>query len=221
MGLIKVMVFNITRHRFKNQRIDVLLAAHKGTDLCSAHGHRRHGQAHKALIQWHIWLKMAARPRRIFTLSYTYCSELRNLLPIAPLVQGAGLVFSHQQKQLSLRPPVLQDAQGVDGVAGADALDLLRINLNLRQVAEAQASHGQPVVGSRQWAGFVPGLAGGDDKQAIQAQMLQRGQYQGTVSVVRRVKRAAKDADSGWTVQVTGQAVPAPQAQSRGTKNRL
>ena len=51
--------------------------------------------------------------------------------------------------------------------------------------------------------------------------MLQRGQYQGTVSVVRRVKRAAKDADSGWTVQVTGQAVPAPQAQSRGTKNRL
>jgi hypothetical protein len=41
------------------------------------------------------------------------------------------------------------------------------------------------------------------------------------VSEMGRVKRTAKDADSGGTVQVTGQAMPAPQTQSRGTKNRL
>ena len=72
-----------------------------------------------------------------------------------------------------------------------------------------------------QRARLMPGLAGRDDQQAIQTQVLQRSGYQGAVSDMRRVKSTAKDADSGGAVQVNSQAWPAPQAQSRGTKNRL
>ena len=123
-----------------------------------------------------------------------------------PLVQGAGLVLSHQQKQLCVRPPVLQDAQGIDGVAGAHALDFQRIDLHLRQVAKAQSGHREPVLRCGQSARLMPGLAGRDDQQAIQAQVLQRDGYQGAVSDMRRVKSTAKDTDSVGTVQVSGQA---------------
>ena len=59
--------------------------------------------------------------------------------------------------------------------------------------------HGQPVNGIAGGAGPMPGLAGGNHQQQIEAKLFQRRLGNCQMSHMRRIKGAAEDSDAlGW-----------------------
>jgi hypothetical protein len=122
--------------------------------------------------------------------------HFKNARRVFPGVKGGGLVGADLQIERRVRVFGLQRDQRVDGVAGAVAARLASVHHAARLMGESQAAHGQPLRGGGERAAFVPGLAGGGDVQAAQAQLAHGGARQGHVGVVRRIERAAEQADA-------------------------
>ena len=122
--------------------------------------------------------------------------DFKNARGVFPGVKRGGLVGAHLQVKRCAGVLDLQCHQRVDGVAGAAAARFAGIDHAARFVGKGQAAHGQPLRGGGERAVFVPGLASGRDVQAGQPQLVHGGARQGNVGVVRRIKRAAKQANS-------------------------
>ena len=113
-----------------------------------------------------------------------------------PLAKRSELVCAHDEVQLCAWVFRLHRAQRVDGEGWPSAFNFAVIHHHAWCTAKGQLRHGQTMLGSTQGSCFVPSPASRNNVQCIQRKCCASNLRQRDVRVVRRIKRAAKYADS-------------------------
>lgn len=220
MGTVELVKRNITRNRFRDQlgdgRGSGFTRSHQLANLGGADGHQGQLQSGKPVRTASISIKLRLGLHGLCSISYTNYSNFKNVLPSVPLPEGGKLVGPNKQVDLRLRIFRLQGLQGVYGEGGTRALNFTVIHHDTRHAVKCQPAHGQPVRRGAECPRLVPGLAGGNYIQPVQVELRQRGLRQREVRIVRRIKRAAKHANT-----LGPRRLCCAQTQSRLTRNSL
>ena len=114
---------------------------------------------------------------------------------MVPASQGLGLVLAHDQVELRTLILCLQFMERIDGVGGATAPRFTVIDHGSIDNGKGQAAHFQAVFCGCQQTLLVPGKAGGNHVQNIQAELLKRSLRHGHMGSMRRIEGATKQAD--------------------------
>ena len=149
--------------------------------------------------------------------SYTNYSNVQNVLPPVPLLEGGELVSPHEKVEPGLRILRLQRLQRVYGEGGACALQFALVNHHLRLVRKGQSRHRQTMLRGTQCSRLVPGLPGRNDVQTVEFELLDGCIGQRHVRMMRRVERTAKYANA----LLVGRSSRFAQTHSRFTRNSL
>jgi len=190
------MLGNITRNGFKNQWTYVLAKGQTPANVSGTDVHGGHFQQPNGCLAQVQGFKSGVGPRKTCASSYTYCSKLGDLAPSTPGIQGLCLVFSNDEGEFGTGEFGPKFKQRVHGVAGAGAYRLARVDHHALQVGKGQARHGQPMDSRRQLTAFMPCLAGGNDAQLVQLQLLQSHPRQCMVGCMGRIKRTTEHPDA-------------------------
>ena len=211
---------NITRNRFRDQFCDFLrsgrVQSHRPADRGSADWHQGQLEDEKAVIKGRKLIESGLSHCRFSAISYTNYSDFKDCLPFVPLLKSSKLVRAYEQIKLAARIFVLKRLQRVNGVGWPRALHFTVVHDRTFELAEGQPSHRQPVLRGAERPGFVPGMAGRDDMQRNQVELLDCRPGQCDMGIVRRIKCATEDSNPpgfGYC--------PSPQSQSRLTKKSL
>ena len=188
-------------------------------DFGGADRYERQRERQKAAFLLVISVELACGPAGLCTTSYTNYSNLQNALPLVPLPERCELICTHDKIELRPRIFDLQCLQRVYCEGRSCTSQFTVVDQGVRNPFKRQPGHGQSMRCIAQGSGLVPCVPGGNNVQYVQRKIIQCNAGQSDVSIVRRIKRTAKNTDAFWCR--TGQCRSQTQTQSRLTKNSL